>query len=113
MTGGVVVVLGPTGHNFAAGMSGGYAFVYDPEGWFADRCNLEMVHLVGVEDYKDVGLLSSLINRHVLYTGSTIGNESHRSQPRLPHSSRSSPATTAASWNKPRWTSASRELING
>ncbi|MGZ3434118.1 MAG: GltB/FmdC/FwdC-like GXGXG domain-containing protein, partial [Isosphaeraceae bacterium] len=75
MTGGVVVVLGGTGRNFAAGMSGGYAFVYDPEGRFRDRCNLEMVDLVPVEDYKDVGLLSNLINRHVLYTGSEIGNE--------------------------------------
>ena len=74
-TGGVVVVLGGTGRNFAAGMSGGYAFVYDPAGRFRDRCNLEMVDLVPVEDYKDVGLLSNLINRHVLYTGSEIGNE--------------------------------------
>lgn len=75
MTGGVVVVLGETGRNFAAGMSGGYAFVYDPENRFRDRCNLEMVDLVAVEDFKDVGLLSNLINRHVLYTGSEIGNE--------------------------------------
>jgi len=75
MTGGVVVVLGGTGRNFAAGMSGGYAFVYDPAGRFRDRCNLEMVDLMPVEDYKDVGLLSNLINRHVLYTGSEIGNE--------------------------------------
>ncbi len=75
MTGGVVVVLGETGRNFAAGMSGGYAFVHDPAGRFRDRCNLEMVDLVAVDDYKDVGLLSNLINRHVLYTGSDIGNE--------------------------------------
>ncbi|MBV8130876.1 MAG: glutamate synthase large subunit [Planctomycetaceae bacterium] len=75
MTGGVVVVLGGTGRNFAAGMSGGYAFAYDPAGRFRDRCNLEMVDLLPVEDYKDVGLLSNLINRHVLYTGSEIGNE--------------------------------------
>ena len=74
MTGGVVVVLGPTGRNFAAGMSGGLAFVYDPDGTFRDRCNLEMVDLLPVEDYKDIGLLSNLINRHVLYTGSTVGD---------------------------------------
>jgi glutamate synthase (NADPH/NADH) large chain/glutamate synthase (ferredoxin) len=74
MTGGVVVVLGPTGRNFAAGMSGGYAFVYDPDGTFRDRCNPEMVDLVPVEDYKDVGLLSNLVNRHVLYTGSVVGD---------------------------------------
>ena len=45
MTGGVVVVLGETGRNFAAGMSGGIAYVYDPDGDFADCCNLAMVEL--------------------------------------------------------------------
>ncbi len=75
MTGGVVVVLGPTGRNFAAGMSGGFAYVYDVDGSFRDRCNPEMVDLLPVEDYKDVGLLSNLINRHVLFTGSKIGEE--------------------------------------
>ncbi|MDY3563492.1 glutamate synthase large subunit [Gemmata sp. JC673] len=74
MTGGVVVVLGPTGRNFAAGMSGGFAYVYDPHGTFRENCNLEMVDLLPVEEYKDVGTLSNLINRHVLYTGSTVGN---------------------------------------
>jgi glutamate synthase (NADPH/NADH) large chain/glutamate synthase (ferredoxin) len=74
MTGGVVVVLGPVGRNFAAGMSGGFAYVYDPDGTFKQNCNLEMVDLVPVEAYKDVGMLSNLINRHVLYTGSTVGN---------------------------------------
>jgi glutamate synthase (NADPH/NADH) large chain/glutamate synthase (ferredoxin) len=75
MTGGIVVVLGPTGRNFAAGMSGGIAFIYDPEDLFRDRCNPEMVDLLPVEDYKDIGLLSNLINRHVLYTGSKVGDE--------------------------------------
>ena len=45
MTGGVVVVIGATGRNFAAGMSGGIAFVLDPAGEFPQRCNLEMVDL--------------------------------------------------------------------
>jgi glutamate synthase (NADPH/NADH) large chain len=75
MTGGVIVVLGTTGRNFAAGMSGGIAFIYDPEDRFRDNCNLEMVDLVPIEDYKDIGLLSNLVNRHVLYTGSTVGDE--------------------------------------
>ncbi len=75
MTGGLVVILGPTGRNFAAGMSGGLAFVYDPDGKFEEQCNKEMVDLVPVEDYKDVAQLSNMINRHVLYTGSTIGDE--------------------------------------
>ena len=55
-------------------MSGGLAFVYDPDGTFKEQCNLEMVDLVPVEEYKDVGLLSNLVNRHVLFTGSTVGD---------------------------------------
>ena len=103
MTGGVVVILGATGRNFAAGMSGGYAFIYDPAGRFRDRCNLEMVDLVPVEDYKDVGLLSNLINRHVLYTGSEIGNEIVNDFPNaLGPSSRSFRATTAGSRSRAR-----------
>ena len=74
MTGGVVVVLGPTGRNFAAGMSGGFAYVYDPDGTFRETCNPEMVDLLPVTEYKDVGTLSNLINRHVLYTASAVGN---------------------------------------
>jgi glutamate synthase (NADPH/NADH) large chain/glutamate synthase (ferredoxin) len=73
MTGGVVVVLGSTGRNFAAGMSGGFAYVYDPHGTFRENCNTEMVDLVPVEGYKDIGTLNNLINRHVLYTGSAVG----------------------------------------
>ena len=75
MTGGIVVILGATGRNFAAGMSGGLAFIYDPDGTFKDKCNMEMVDLVPVEDYKDVGTLNNLLNRHVLYTGSPIAEE--------------------------------------
>jgi glutamate synthase (NADPH/NADH) large chain/glutamate synthase (ferredoxin) len=74
MTGGVVVILGPTGRNFAAGMSGGIAFIYDPDDAFRDQCNHEMVDLLPVEDYKDIALLSNLVNRHVLYTGSKTGD---------------------------------------
>jgi glutamate synthase domain-containing protein 3 len=48
MTGGVVVVLGPTGHNFAAGMSGGMAYVYDPNSELAERCNFDLVDLEGI-----------------------------------------------------------------
>ncbi len=74
MTGGVVVVLGSVGRNFAAGMSGGIAYIYDPDNAFRDSCNMEMVDLLPVEDYKDIGTLSNLINRHVLYTGSTVAD---------------------------------------
>ncbi|TMG96312.1 MAG: glutamate synthase large subunit [Betaproteobacteria bacterium] len=94
MTGGTVVVLGRTGRNFAAGMSGGVAFVYDDDGTFARRCNLSMVSLEPVlEDLDqaklerelaaagkgrlrhvgaaDATLLRELIERHLRFTGST------------------------------------------
>jgi len=54
MTGGVVVVLGQTGRNFAAGMSGGVAYVYDEDKSFAKRCNLSMVDLEPVEEEEDL-----------------------------------------------------------
>jgi glutamate synthase domain-containing protein 2/glutamate synthase domain-containing protein 1/glutamate synthase domain-containing protein 3 len=70
MTGGRVVVLGETGINFAAGMSGGIAYVYDPERLFDGRCNLDMVDLELVQDEKDIKELEGMITRHVKYTGS-------------------------------------------
>ena len=54
MTGGVVVVLGPTGRNFAAGMSGGIAYVLDEDGDFERRCNLAMIELEPVEAEEEV-----------------------------------------------------------
>ena len=90
MTGGTVVVLGETGRNFAAGMSGGVAFVYDPKGEFAGRCNTTMVNLEPVlsskdqsdpaawhsqtrngERESDEAILRRLIERHFKHTGST------------------------------------------
>lgn len=89
MTGGTVVVLGATGRNFAAGMSGGIAYVYDPDGEFAAKCNTAMVSLEpvlmdveqtdlatmhsltrGGEGKPDEVILRGLIERHVKYTGS-------------------------------------------
>jgi glutamate synthase (NADPH/NADH) large chain len=55
MTGGVVVVLGRTGRNFAAGMSGGIAYVYDPEGAFPDRCNHAMVSVEPIDAARGAG----------------------------------------------------------
>jgi glutamate synthase domain-containing protein 3 len=72
MTGGVVVVLGPTGPNFAAGMSGGVAFVLDEEGMFERLCNRDMVSLEAVESDEDVALLRGMIERHLEWTGSTV-----------------------------------------
>ncbi|MFQ5507980.1 MAG: glutamate synthase large subunit [Leptospirillia bacterium] len=72
MTGGTVVVLGKTGRNFAAGMSGGYAFVYDPDGKFERRCNPAMVELSQMSEPEDVDLVRNLLERHVTYTESTV-----------------------------------------
>ncbi|MEM7220303.1 MAG: glutamate synthase large subunit [Pseudomonadota bacterium] len=72
MTGGRVVILGRTGRNFAAGMSGGVAYVYDPEERFDTRCNKEMVELETLEDADDIGELHELITNHVKYTGSGV-----------------------------------------
>jgi len=72
MTGGRAVVLGPTGRNFAAGMSGGVAWVYDPHDRFLTNCNLEMVELERVTDEADESELRALIENHFRYTGSTV-----------------------------------------
>jgi glutamate synthase domain-containing protein 2/glutamate synthase domain-containing protein 1/glutamate synthase domain-containing protein 3 len=69
MTGGRVVVLGSTGVNFAAGMSGGLAYVYDQDGFFDNHCNLEMVDL-DLLDREDEEELLALISRHLHYTAS-------------------------------------------
>jgi glutamate synthase domain-containing protein 2/glutamate synthase domain-containing protein 1/glutamate synthase domain-containing protein 3 len=70
MTGGRVVVLGRTGRNFAAGMSGGIAYVLDITGTFATRCNREMVELETLDSIEDIELVRDLIRRHASYTGS-------------------------------------------
>ncbi len=72
MTGGVVVVLGETGRNFGAGMSGGIAFVRDGDGRFDDRVNLEMVEVEDLTD-DDRATLTDLIRAHVEATGSALG----------------------------------------
>ena len=78
MTGGRVVVLGPTGRNFAAGMSGGIAYVWDPrEIWdareaFLANCNLGMVELEKVETEEDITELRELVEKHRDNTGSTV-----------------------------------------
>jgi glutamate synthase (NADPH/NADH) large chain len=75
MTGGVVVVLGSTGRNFAAGMSGGLAYVLDEDGAFAGRCNRAMVELEPVADAEDLGHVKALLEEHVARTGSVKGAE--------------------------------------
>ena len=75
MTGGRVVVLGRTGRNFAAGMSGGLAYVFDHEGDFPRRCNRQMVEIFEIEDAVELESIRQLIARHVEYTGSPLGRE--------------------------------------
>jgi glutamate synthase (ferredoxin) len=70
MTGGRVVVLGPTGKNFAAGMSGGIAYVFDEDGSFPNNCNREMVQLFPLEEEDDVAEVQSLLKAFYEYTGS-------------------------------------------
>ena len=89
MTGGVVVALGETGNNFAAGMSGGIAFVYNESGMFDTRCNLDMVDLESVITVEDELLLRRLVERHLEFTGvrgpvifSTTGTPRCRFSPR-------------------------------
>ena len=75
MTGGRVVVLGPTGRNFAAGMSGGIAYIWDPNEIFLQNCNLGMVELEDLSQPEDIEEVRDLIARHVEYTGSNIGEK--------------------------------------
>jgi len=71
MTGGYAVILGATGRNFAAGMSGGIAYVYDVNSEFKGLCNTEMVDL-DIPDSSDARLLQDMITRHYAYTGSSV-----------------------------------------
>jgi len=71
MTGGIAVILGQTGRNFAAGMSGGIAYVYDADGSFGTRCNPEMVDLDDLTA-EDIETLTGLITRHFENTGSDV-----------------------------------------
>ncbi len=72
MTGGRAVILGSTGRNFAAGMSGGIAYVWDRDGDFESKCNPGMVDLESLEDEADIDELKTLIENHQRYTGSTV-----------------------------------------
>ena len=75
MTGGRVIVLGKTGVNFAAGMSGGIAYVLDENQLFDTRCNLEMVDIEPVSLKDDIEFLNKYINKHVRYTNSKYARE--------------------------------------
>jgi glutamate synthase domain-containing protein 3 len=74
MTGGRVLILGPTGRNFAAGMSGGIAYVWDPNDRFLLNCNMGMVELEKIDTDEDAAELRELIEKHRDLTGSTVAN---------------------------------------
>lgn len=74
MTGGTVVVLGKTGRNFAAGMSGGIAYILDVDGQFRSRCNLELVDLDKLEE-EDVMTLKMMIQQHQRHTNSLLASQ--------------------------------------
>ncbi len=73
MTGGRIVILGKTGRNFAAGMSGGIAYILDEEGDFNARCNMGMVELEALTQDEDIEAVKSLVSRHIQYTQSSVG----------------------------------------
>jgi glutamate synthase (NADPH/NADH) large chain len=81
MTGGRAVVLGPTGRNFAAGMSGGIAWVYDPHGQLPSRLNREMVDLDPLTD-EDREILHDIVSRHADHTGSAVAQRLLAAWPR-------------------------------
>ena len=74
MTGGRAVILGETGRNFGAGMSGGIAYVWDRDGSFASRCNAGTFELESIEAADDIAELRRLIENHREYTGSTVAD---------------------------------------
>ena len=73
MTGGHLVCLGATGRNFAAGMSGGIAYVYDPDGKFPARCNMGLVGLETIDTEAEKEEVFNYIREHVEMTGSSVG----------------------------------------
>lgn len=75
MTGGIVVCLGETGRNFAAGMSGGIAYIYDPDGKFPARCNMGLVGLESIDSKEESQEVFDYIQEHVQMTGSSVGQE--------------------------------------
>jgi glutamate synthase (NADPH) large chain len=74
MTRGLVIVLGKTGRNFAAGMSGGLAYVLDEDGSFAGKCNMGMVELHAIEQQHEIVQIHALLVRHHQYTGSAVAH---------------------------------------
>jgi glutamate synthase domain-containing protein 3 len=75
MTGGIMISLGETVRNFAAGMSGGVAYLYDPDGRFPSRCNMGLVGLETIDTPDESEEVYGYIKEHVEMTGSSLGQE--------------------------------------
>lgn len=75
MTGGVAVILGTTGRNFAAGMSGGVAYIYDPDQKFDEKCNKEMVDIFPINTQGDDSILKEMLENHVHFTDSKVAKQ--------------------------------------
>jgi glutamate synthase domain-containing protein 3 len=75
MTGGIMICLGETGRNFAAGMSGGIAYIYDPDGKFPARCNMGLVGLEPVDTPEESEELKGYIQEHIDMTQSSLGQD--------------------------------------
>jgi len=75
MTGGKIVILGGTGRNFAAGMSGGVAYIFDPLNQFPSKCNMGSVGLEKLTDSEEVGEVKGMIETHIRNTSSSLGLE--------------------------------------
>ena len=75
MTGGKAVILGETGRNFGAGMSGGEAYVYDPKNIFEQKCNLDTFQLEKLSNNNEIKELKKLIKNHLRYTDSKIAKD--------------------------------------
>ena len=103
MTGGVVAVLGPVGRNFAAGMSGGLAYLLDPD---PVRVNTDMADLEGLDD-DDATRLRELVAQHLAETGSAVAGAAagRLGRWRWPGSARSCPRTTSGCSTRPGWPS--------
>jgi glutamate synthase (NADPH/NADH) large chain len=83
MTGGRVVVLGPTGRNFAAGMSGGIAYIWDKDGEFLQLVNLELVELEDLSNPEDEAECLNMIKQHAKHTGSTVAQKAIDNWPKV------------------------------
>jgi glutamate synthase (NADPH/NADH) large chain/glutamate synthase (ferredoxin) len=123
MTGGTVVILGPTGKNFGAGMTGGVAYVLDLDAEFPDKLNKQLVTIGRLEQDDDVHALQALIYKHLEVTESALAKEIlgdwetfkakfWKVYPNVPTAPAPAPAPVAATPAEPGPANESKETIN-